>query len=122
MINPLGFTLENFDAIGRYREVDRKTPIDSTGSYLTQTGEVEKFKGEKDLAAFLADSKESQDRIRQTAIPTHREAAGSRIRPERLHDLQKSFAKERLQYPEVVNRDRSRKCNAKAAQALARRP
>ena len=45
MINPLGFTLENFDAIGRYRESDAIKPIDATGSYLTQSGEVEKFTG-----------------------------------------------------------------------------
>ena len=61
MINPLGFTLENFDAIGRYRESDKNHPIDATGSYLTQSGEVKKFKGVKDLAAFLAASEESQD-------------------------------------------------------------
>src|SRR5262249_34367495 len=32
MINPLGFTLENFDAIGRLREQERGKPIDTTGS------------------------------------------------------------------------------------------
>ena len=60
MINPLGFTMENFDAIGRYRELDQDRPIDATGSYLTQSGAVEKFKGMKDLAAFVAASDESQ--------------------------------------------------------------
>ncbi len=93
MINPLGFTLENFDAIGRYREVDRKSPIDASGSYLTQTGEVKKFKGEKDLAAFLADSNESQNafvkQLFQYTVKQPIRAYGT----ERLHDLQKSFAK-----------------------------
>ena len=31
-LDPLGFALENFDAIGRWRDMDAGTPIDSTGS------------------------------------------------------------------------------------------
>ncbi|HXG12931.1 MAG TPA: DUF1592 domain-containing protein, partial [Gemmataceae bacterium] len=58
MINPLGFTLEHFDAIGRYRDKEKGKPIDATGSYQTRTGEVVKFAGVRDLAAFLAGSEE----------------------------------------------------------------
>ena len=93
MINPLGFTLENFDAIGRYRESEKQHPIDATGSYLTHTGEVKKFKGVKDLAAFLAASDESQDAfVKQLFHHTVKQpirAYGSN----QLHDLQQSFAK-----------------------------
>ena len=56
MINPLGFTMENFDAIGRFREHEKDHPIDASGSYLTQSSEIAKFKGLSDLAAFVADS------------------------------------------------------------------
>lgn len=59
MINPLGFTLENFDAIGRYRELEKNHPVDATGSYLTQAGAIEKFQGVKDIANFIATSDES---------------------------------------------------------------
>ena len=38
MINPLGFTLEHFDAIGRYRTEEKGRPIDATGSYETRAG------------------------------------------------------------------------------------
>ena len=31
MINPLGFTLEHFDAVGRYRDKEKGKPIDATG-------------------------------------------------------------------------------------------
>ena len=37
VINPLGFTLERFDAVGRYRTQDNGKPIDATGSYETRT-------------------------------------------------------------------------------------
>ena len=38
MINPLGFTLEHFDAVGRYRKEEKGKPIDATGSYETRSG------------------------------------------------------------------------------------
>ena len=59
MINPLGFTLEKFDAIGKLRARENGRPVDSTGSYETRSGKVVKFNGVRDLARFLADSEES---------------------------------------------------------------
>ena len=32
LMDPVGFALENYDAIGRYRRFDGLTPIDATGS------------------------------------------------------------------------------------------
>lgn len=58
VINPLGFTLEKFDAVGRLRATDNDKPVDATGSYQTRTGDVVKFAGVRDLAAYLADSEE----------------------------------------------------------------
>lgn len=59
MINPLGFTLENFDAVGRYRNEEQGRPVDATGAYRTRSGEIVKFSGVRELAAFLADSEET---------------------------------------------------------------
>jgi hypothetical protein len=58
MINPLGFTLESFDAVGRFREREDGHPVDASGSYQTRTGDVVKFAGVRDLATFLAGSEE----------------------------------------------------------------
>lgn len=58
VINPLGFTLENFDAVGRFRDTDNKKKVDATGAYQTRAGELKKFAGPKELAKFLADSPE----------------------------------------------------------------
>lgn len=92
MINPLGFTMESFDAIGRFRDSEKNRPIDSTGSYLTHTGELEKFKGLKDVAAFVAASEESQTafvkQLFHHAIKQPIFAYG----PNELHDLQQQFA------------------------------
>ncbi|HEX3600744.1 MAG TPA: DUF1592 domain-containing protein [Lacipirellulaceae bacterium] len=92
IINPLGFTMENFDAIGRYRETEKNHRIDATGAYLTQSGEVEKFKGEKDLAEFVATSDEAQTAfIKQLFHHTVKQSIFAY--PNALQQLQQSFAK-----------------------------
>jgi cytochrome c553 len=58
IINPLGFTFERYDAIGRYRDKENGRPIDATGAYQTRDGKLVRFGGVRDLAQFLADSAE----------------------------------------------------------------
>jgi hypothetical protein len=60
LINSLGFTLENFDTLGRFRQTELGRPIDSSGLYLTSTGEEVRFNEVGDLARFLAESPECQ--------------------------------------------------------------
>jgi hypothetical protein len=48
-IDPIGFSLENFDAMGRFRELDRGVPIDSTGA-LPDGTELDGIRG---LKAYL---------------------------------------------------------------------
>jgi len=59
MINPLGFAFEHFDAVGRVRTDEKKSPIDASGSYTTASGSVVTFAGARDLAEFLAASEET---------------------------------------------------------------
>ncbi|TXT22108.1 MAG: cytochrome c [Planctomycetota bacterium] len=59
MINPLGFTLEHFDAVGRFRKDENGKPVDASGTYRTRNGDLLKFSGVNDLAKFLADSPET---------------------------------------------------------------
>lgn len=59
MINPLGFTLEKFDAVGRFRKDENGKPVDPTGSYRTRNGETLNFAGVRELATFLANSDET---------------------------------------------------------------
>jgi len=60
LINPLGFTLERFDAIGRYRTHENGKAVDSTGAYETLTGETRSFDGARALGEFLASSEETR--------------------------------------------------------------
>ena len=59
MINPLGFTLEHFDAVGRFRKEENGKPVNASGTYRRRNGELVKFDGVNDLAKFLADSPET---------------------------------------------------------------
>jgi hypothetical protein len=56
VINPLGFTLEHFDAVGRYRDKDNGKPVDASGTYETRAGKAVTFHEARDLAIFLAGS------------------------------------------------------------------
>lgn len=59
LINSLGFALENFDSVGRFRDIEKNKPIDATGQYQQRTGETIKFSNAKELASFLARSEET---------------------------------------------------------------
>lgn len=58
MINPLGFSLEHYDAVGRFRTTERGQPIDASGSYRPVEGDMAEFVGARQLAQYLAHSDE----------------------------------------------------------------
>ena len=62
-INPLGFSLEQFDAIGRFRTEEQTPkavrPVDASAVYETTAGEAVELAGATDLSRFLADSPEA---------------------------------------------------------------
>lgn len=60
MINPLGFTLESYDAIGRVRQKDNGKPVDTSGKYKTRQGDIVQFRNASELSKFIATSDESQ--------------------------------------------------------------
>jgi hypothetical protein len=60
IINPLGFTLEEFDAIGRYRVNENGKPIDTSGSYLARSGKRSTFTNAIDLGKYIVDSDDAQ--------------------------------------------------------------
>lgn len=93
VINPLGFTLENFDAVGRYREKDGPKPVDPTGSYLTRKGQTVTFTGVRDLAKFLANSEEVHAAFVEQLFHHLVKQPVRAYGPKRLDELRDSFAK-----------------------------
>jgi len=58
VINPLGFTLESFDAVGRFRDKDHGKPVDTKGSYMDRKGNPLSFNGIADLAKWAVSNEE----------------------------------------------------------------
>jgi mono/diheme cytochrome c family protein len=55
-INPLGFSLEHFDAIGRWRDKESGRPIDAASVLETDYGDRIEITGPAEVAAFAAES------------------------------------------------------------------
>ena len=56
VINPLGFTLENFDAVGRWRDIDNKKKVDTKSDYTTIEGKTVTISSARDVANFAVGS------------------------------------------------------------------
>jgi hypothetical protein len=59
-INPLGFSLEHFDATGRYRTVDNAKPINAVSEYTTADGRVLRLAGARDVANHASESPDAR--------------------------------------------------------------
>ena len=96
VINPLGFTLEHFDAVGKFRDKENGKPIDATGGYQTRTGDSKSFKNVRELATFLASSEEVHaaftEQMFHHLVKQPVRAYGSTV----AADLRQSFAKNRF--------------------------
>lgn len=60
VINPVGFSLESYDAVGRFRTHDNAKPVDTETDYPTSDGRTIEFKNARDLAEFTAASAEAR--------------------------------------------------------------
>ena len=92
MINPLGFGLEHFDAVGRFRAEEKGKPIDANGSYDPPSGEITRYAGARQLATILASSEETHqafvDQLFHNIVQQPIRAFG----PQLSQDLRRSFA------------------------------
>ncbi len=58
-INSLGFALEHYDAVGRYRKKENAGPVDAGGAYQPTRGETIEFSDARELAEALAEHDET---------------------------------------------------------------
>jgi cytochrome c553 len=84
LINPLGFSFEHFDAVGRYRKEENGKPIDAKGTYRARSGDPIPMDGANGISAFLAGSDEVHtafvDQLFQYAVKQPIRAYGSETR------------------------------------------
>lgn len=56
VINPFGFSLEHYDAVGRWRTEDNHKPVNTVAEFDTDDGRTVKLKGPKDIADYTIGS------------------------------------------------------------------
>ncbi len=61
VINPLGFSLELYDAVGRFRTTDNGKAVDAKTEYITDDGETVKLAGARDVAEFAVNDDLAQN-------------------------------------------------------------
>jgi hypothetical protein len=95
IINPLGFTLEHFDAVGRYRSEDHAKPVNASGWYQARDGKTVKVNGSQELAAFVADSPEAHAAFAEQMFHHLVQQSIRAYGPDTLERLRKSFTANR---------------------------
>jgi hypothetical protein len=93
IINPLGFTLEQFDAVGKFRDSDRDKPIDAHGGYQTHDGKTVTVNGARELAKFLAESRDAHEAFAEKLFHHLAQQPVRAYGPTVLADLRNNFAK-----------------------------
>lgn len=96
VINPLGFSLENFDAIGRYRTEENEEPIDSKAEYVTLEGDNKTFNSAQEIAHYAIASESAHSafiaHLFRHLIKQTPEAFGRDTLPSlRLHFVEQDF-------------------------------
>ena len=92
MINPLGFGLERFDAIGRFRLEERGKPVDASGSYDPPSGDLTPYEGARKLGEVLAASEETHHAFDEQLFHHTVKQPVRAFAPGVLADLRRSFA------------------------------
>jgi hypothetical protein len=94
VINPLGFALENFDAVGRWRTSDNNKPVDTKSEYTTVEGQTLKVQNARDVANFAVNS-ESSHRAFVTQVFQHLVKQNpSAYGPDVIDQLRSQFAED----------------------------
>lgn len=101
-INGLGFVLENFDAVGRFREKEGNRSVDPVGRYTTRKGETVTFEGASELAVFLANSHDTHRAFVNRAFQHFVKQPTAGYGPGQLDDLTQRFRENKFRIRELL--------------------
>ena len=91
IINSLGFSLENYDAIGRWRFSDNDKTIDASSEYETSSGKRISLNGARSLAEFIANDSKSQKAFIKSMFEYMIKQPIQAYGPETLNNLHQTF-------------------------------
>jgi hypothetical protein len=92
IINPLGFSLEHFDAVGRWRTMDNQKLVDAASDYPLSDGESIRLTGARDVAEHAAASEEAHRGFIRQVFHQFIKQSPAAYGPDTLENLRKDFA------------------------------
>lgn len=94
IINPLGFSVENFDSAGRFQTHDKSKEIDTLSTFLDVDGDNITFKGPRDVGLYASQNRLAQlgfiDQLFHHLIKNPAAAYGPKTRNSLLDSFRKS--------------------------------
>jgi hypothetical protein len=101
-INSLGFSLEHYDALGRWRKIENKKPINATSDYETEDGKKIRLQGARSLAEFAVNNERAQKafvrQLFQYMVKQPVDAYGEKA----LEDLHRHFKKTQFNIKSLI--------------------
>jgi cytochrome c553 len=92
IINPLGFTLEQFDAVGRFRDRNREKPVNAAAAYEAPDGTTVELGDARDLAEYLVASEDCHAAFAEQLFHHLVQQSVDAFGPTTLDELRASFA------------------------------
>jgi hypothetical protein len=91
VINPLGFSLEWFDAVGRFRTHEQGRPIEATSEYFTDEGTPVQLATPRDVAEFAIGNEQATQRFVEQLFHHVMKQPVMAFGPDALPRLRESF-------------------------------
>ena len=101
-INGLGFALENWDAVGMYRLMEKEKKIDPNGSYITRSGQEVEFHGSMELADFIVTSDDACQAFISRAFQHFVKQPPAAFGPKTLDRLSEKFRQSQFNIRELL--------------------
>jgi hypothetical protein len=102
VINPLGFSLEQYDAVGRFRTTDNDKPVDPVSEYVTDEGQKIRLNGARDVAQFALGQEQALQAFVQQLFHQFVKQPVLAYGPETLATLQQSFVRSDFNMQKLV--------------------
>jgi mono/diheme cytochrome c family protein len=104
IINPLGFALENFDPLGRWRDTDNNLPVDTLGEFVTDEGDRVEIGSALDVARFAAEDEAARRAFVNRAFVYLVKQDSAAYGPETLDRLLEGFEQDNFNIRELLIR------------------
>lgn len=102
VINPLGFALERYDAVGRLRQQDKGKPVNTASDYLAADGRPLTFKRAGDVAAYAADNEWSRKKFIEQLFNHVAKQPARAYGRDTIDELWKGFSKDNFNVPNLL--------------------